>query len=143
MNDYCGIMNAYTKIEQLRLPFQRSSIDVLKYWHDRKQTDPELYLLASIVFGVPPTQVRISKYIKLKYLFTIHTYINVILNRIIYLLNCFVFFYNIIQQVTIERAFSALRNILTESRNRLSEENLENILLAKLNPELLDRAIQE
>lgn len=46
-------------------------------------------------------------------------------------------------QVTIERAFSSLRIILTESRNRLNEEALENILLVKLNPELLDEVIKE
>ncbi|XP_046803086.1 uncharacterized protein LOC124419016 [Lucilia cuprina] len=44
-------------------------------------------------------------------------------------------------QVTIERAFSSLRIILSESRNRLSPETLENILLVKLNPALLDEAI--
>ncbi|XP_046807300.1 zinc finger BED domain-containing protein 4-like [Lucilia cuprina] len=46
-------------------------------------------------------------------------------------------------QVTIERAFSSLRIILSESRNRLSPETLENILLVKLNPALLDEAIGE
>ncbi|XP_036323039.1 uncharacterized protein LOC118736966 [Rhagoletis pomonella] len=44
-------------------------------------------------------------------------------------------------QVTIERAFSMLKLILTDSRNRLSEETLENILLVKLNPNFLEAAI--
>ncbi|KAI8119257.1 hypothetical protein CVS40_9267 [Lucilia cuprina] len=45
--------------------------------------------------------------------------------------------------VTVERAFSALRIILTENRNRMNEENLENILLAKLNKSLLDDVIED
>ncbi|XP_028898464.2 zinc finger BED domain-containing protein 4 [Zeugodacus cucurbitae] len=44
-------------------------------------------------------------------------------------------------QVTIERAFSTLRLVLTDYRNRLSQEVLENILLVKLNPSFLDSAI--
>ncbi|KAH8355875.1 hypothetical protein KR084_003912, partial [Drosophila pseudotakahashii] len=43
--------------------------------------------------------------------------------------------------VTIERAFSTLKAVLTDNRNRLSEETLENILLVKLNPNFLDAAI--
>ncbi|KAH8393125.1 hypothetical protein KR215_002950, partial [Drosophila sulfurigaster] len=43
--------------------------------------------------------------------------------------------------VTIERAFSTLRLVLTDYRNRLSQEVLENILLLKLNPSILDSAI--
>ncbi|KAH8252831.1 hypothetical protein KR032_001998, partial [Drosophila birchii] len=43
--------------------------------------------------------------------------------------------------VTIERAFSTLRLVLTDYRNRLSQEVLENILLVKLNPSFLDSAI--
>lgn len=43
--------------------------------------------------------------------------------------------------MTIERAFSALKLVLTDQRNRLSEETLENILLLKLNPNFLDAAI--
>lgn len=41
-------------------------------------------------------------------------------------------------QVSVERAFSALGLILTERRERLSEENLERILFVKLNDELFD-----
>ncbi|XP_039969907.1 uncharacterized protein LOC120781740 [Bactrocera tryoni] len=44
-------------------------------------------------------------------------------------------------QVSIERAFSALRLVLTDYRNRLSQDVLENILLVKLNPSFLDHAI--
>ncbi|XP_036317372.1 uncharacterized protein LOC118732350, partial [Rhagoletis pomonella] len=45
-------------------------------------------------------------------------------------------------QVTIERAFSTLRLVLTDYRNQLSQETLENILLVKLNPSFLDTAIE-
>ncbi|XP_043648448.1 uncharacterized protein LOC122616923 [Drosophila teissieri] len=44
-------------------------------------------------------------------------------------------------QVSIERAFSTLRLVLTDYRNRLSQDVLENILLFKLNPTFLDMAI--
>ncbi|KAI8120087.1 hypothetical protein CVS40_8584 [Lucilia cuprina] len=93
--------STYAKIENLKLNFQRSTICVLNYWKQRRFTDPELYILSNIIFGVPPTQV------------------------------------------SVERAFSSLKIILTDSRNRLSQENLENILLAKLNSSLLDEAINE
>jgi len=43
--------------------------------------------------------------------------------------------------VTIERAFSTLKLVLTDYRNRLSAESLENILLVKLNPSFLETAI--
>ncbi|KAH8292959.1 hypothetical protein KR200_010267, partial [Drosophila serrata] len=43
--------------------------------------------------------------------------------------------------VSIERAFSTLRLVLTDYRNRLSQDVLENILLVKLNPSFLDVAI--
>lgn len=36
-------------------------------------------------------------------------------------------------QVTVERGFSALKNILSDKRNRLSNQNLEKILMVKLN----------
>nr|XP_041632974.1 uncharacterized protein LOC121502915 [Drosophila kikkawai] len=44
-------------------------------------------------------------------------------------------------QVSIERAFSTLRLVLTDYRNRLSQDVLENILVVKLNPSFLDVAI--
>lgn len=43
--------------------------------------------------------------------------------------------------IAVERAFSALKLILTE--NRLSKDALENILLVKLNPSFLDDAIED
>lgn len=36
-------------------------------------------------------------------------------------------------QVSVERAFSALNFILTEKRNKLSQENLNSLLVVKLN----------
>ncbi|XP_034487200.1 uncharacterized protein LOC117791518 [Drosophila innubila] len=44
-------------------------------------------------------------------------------------------------QVTIERAFSSMKLVLSDNRNRLSHETLENILLVKLNSTHLDSAI--
>ncbi|XP_043865087.1 uncharacterized protein LOC122757888 [Drosophila mojavensis] len=45
-------------------------------------------------------------------------------------------------QVTIERAFSSLKLVLSDNRNRLSHETLENILLVRLNSNHLDSAIE-
>ncbi|XP_037930765.1 uncharacterized protein LOC119665611 [Teleopsis dalmanni] len=45
-------------------------------------------------------------------------------------------------QVTIERAFSSLKLILADNRNRLNHDTLENILLVKLNPSFLDQSIE-
>lgn len=42
-------------------------------------------------------------------------------------------------QVSVERAFSALGLILTNRRTCLKEENLQNLLLVKLNFDLLDK----
>nr|XP_044250883.1 uncharacterized protein LOC108069747 [Drosophila takahashii] len=89
----------YSKIKNLQLPPMRSDANVLSFWKEKQNTDPELYALSNVCFAVPPTQV------------------------------------------TIERAFSTLKLVLTDNRNRLSEETLENILLVKLNPNFLDAAI--
>lgn len=115
--------NVHTRIEKLKLSFVKSDYCVLKYWKERKSADEELYLLSNIIYGVPPTQV--NKIIK--------TTPNL-------LLNCLKLTFSNISQVSIERAFSSLRIILTESRNRLNKETLENILLVKLNP---DKSIEE
>lgn len=42
-------------------------------------------------------------------------------------------------QVSVERAFSGLKLILTDHRMRLSEKSVENLLVLKLNQDLLDR----
>lgn len=42
-------------------------------------------------------------------------------------------------QVSVERAFSALPVVMTKQRRNLSSENLENILLLKLNPMLIEK----
>jgi hypothetical protein len=64
---------------------------VLKYWEEQRNEHPQLYLLSSVVYGVPATQV------------------------------------------TVERAFSSLRYILSSLRENLNEEILENILMIRLN----------
>lgn len=45
-------------------------------------------------------------------------------------------------QVTIERAFSSLKLILADNRNRLNHNTLENILIVKLNADYLDTAVE-
>jgi hypothetical protein len=42
-------------------------------------------------------------------------------------------------QVSVERAFSGLASILTPQRNRLNAELLNDILVLKLNPDLLEK----
>lgn len=42
-------------------------------------------------------------------------------------------------QTTVERAFSAFALVLTALRNRLSDENLQNILLLRLNKNILEQ----
>ncbi|XP_036320396.1 uncharacterized protein LOC118734823 [Rhagoletis pomonella] len=42
-------------------------------------------------------------------------------------------------QVSVERAFSALGTILTKLRTRLSKETLNNLLIVKLNNDILDK----
>lgn len=46
-------------------------------------------------------------------------------------------------QTTVERAFSSLALILTPLRNRLSDENLQNILLVRLNQDILTQLRNE
>ncbi|XP_053968436.1 uncharacterized protein LOC128869858 [Anastrepha ludens] len=94
-------IDVYSKIENLKLSFQRISTNVLEFWKERQFADPELYALTNICFAVPPTQV------------------------------------------TIERAFSSLKLILTDNRNRLGQDMLEDILIVKLNPMYLDKAVNE
>nr|XP_049467036.1 uncharacterized protein LOC125908363 [Anopheles coluzzii] len=44
-------------------------------------------------------------------------------------------------QVSVERAFSALALILSDKRTKMNDENLENILLIKLNRKLFEKIL--
>lgn len=46
------------KIEKINLPYTNSKINVLQFWKDRKYSEPELYTLSNVCFGIPPTQVN-------------------------------------------------------------------------------------
>lgn len=70
-------------------------LDILKDWEERKETFPELYEVACIIYGIPPTQV------------------------------------------TVERSFSAMGFIFNPKRAKLGQKMLENILMIKLNCELV------
>ncbi|XP_073829183.1 uncharacterized protein [Musca autumnalis] len=93
--------DVYSKIKNLHLSFMRSGTNVLEFWKERKYSEPELYALSCVCFGIPPTQV------------------------------------------TVERAFSTLKLILTDSRNRMNHETLEDILLVKLNSAFINEAINK
>ena len=45
--------------------------------------------------------------------------------------------------MTIERAFSSLKLVLADDRNRITQDTLQDILIVKLNPKFLDKAIDE
>lgn len=69
-------------------------ISLFDYWEKKKNVQPALYKLATVVHAVPPTQT------------------------------------------TVERSFSAMALILSSLRTRISDENLENSLLIRLNRDL-------
>lgn len=52
--------DVHSKIGNLHLPFLRSDTDVLQFWKERKHSEPELYALSNVCFGIPPTQVTSS-----------------------------------------------------------------------------------
>lgn len=69
--------------------------NILDDWEARKEVHPELYEVACIIYGIPPSQV------------------------------------------TVERAFSAMAFVFNPKRSKLSQKMLEDILMIKLNSELV------
>lgn len=60
---------------QLFQPDSTTFSPVLKYWESMKDTEPELYKLAMVVFAVPPTEVQIERdFSDLKWIFTERRY---------------------------------------------------------------------
>ncbi|XP_053951090.1 uncharacterized protein LOC128858666 [Anastrepha ludens] len=49
-----------SKISNLHLPFLRSDTDVLQFWKEKEQSEPELYALSNVCFGIPTTHVTIE-----------------------------------------------------------------------------------
>ena len=49
--------DVFSKIANLHLPFMRSDNNVLHYWKERRHSEPALYALSNVCFGIPPTQV--------------------------------------------------------------------------------------
>lgn len=72
----------------------------LELWENRKKKFPELYILASVINGIPPTQA------------------------------------------SVERCFSALSYIINTRRCSLSHESLEDILVVKLNENMVESIFQ-
>ncbi|KAH8256555.1 hypothetical protein KR026_011720, partial [Drosophila bipectinata] len=50
--------DVHAKIETLKLPYMKSTTNVLHFWKERKSCDAELYELSKICFAIPLTQVR-------------------------------------------------------------------------------------
>lgn len=76
-------------------PRKHHTVSLLEDWETLKMEYPELYQLATIIFGIPPTQV------------------------------------------SVERSFSAMAFIFNPKRAQLAQEMLENILIIKLNKDLV------
>ncbi|XP_058464113.1 uncharacterized protein LOC131438255 isoform X2 [Malaya genurostris] len=76
-------------------PRQPHSLDVWKYWTDRRLTHPELYDIATLIYTIPSNQV------------------------------------------SIERAFSALALLLTSERSAFNNDTLQNIFIARVNKPIL------
>lgn len=76
-----------------------SGTDILKYWYNKRFSDPQLYSISNVVLSSPATQV------------------------------------------SVERSFSALPIILRKQRFCLSADNIQNILIVRLNEDLLDGVI--
>lgn len=63
-----------TKIEIFQ-PDSTTITSVLQYWESMKDTEPELYKLAMVIFAVPPTEVQIERdFSDLKWIFTERRY---------------------------------------------------------------------
>ena len=107
-------------MKRMNLMRTKSEQDVLQFWSEKQYTDKELYAISTVCFAVPPTQVCTKSTLKSSFRFTSFC----------------------LSQVTIERAFSTLRLVLTDYRNRLNQDMLEDILLVKLNPNFLNSAIE-
>lgn len=59
-SDANNIALLFEKYEN-KLPEMRDRDSILAYWENRKETDPKLYQLASMVNTIPPTQVTVER----------------------------------------------------------------------------------
>ncbi|XP_075162572.1 uncharacterized protein LOC142235198 [Haematobia irritans] len=53
--------DVYAKIENLHMPFMRSDTDVLHFWKEKKHSEPQLYALSKVCFGIPTTEVTFER----------------------------------------------------------------------------------
>lgn len=51
----------WIEIEKITKALEPLKILNKSYWHDRKESNPELYRLAMIVFSVPPSQASVER----------------------------------------------------------------------------------
>lgn len=75
--------------------------DIIRYWKQRKFTNPGMYRIAVTLLSIPSTQV------------------------------------------TVERLFSQLKLLITDSRTRLNGKNIKALMLLKANESLLAKVIDE
>ncbi|XP_065361596.1 uncharacterized protein LOC135955200 [Calliphora vicina] len=53
----------YNKLEEFKLPFHKVDTNILRFWRDQKICEPEMYILSTICFAMPATQI----YNKIRY----------------------------------------------------------------------------
>lgn len=110
--------------------------DIVNFWSENKNEMPELYQLAQILMAVPATQVLNFTFIIYFLLVICHNIHNVCI-----ILFCFYvsqynqlkIYFNIFVQVSMERSFSGLKFILSDLRNAIGHDILENILIIRGN----------
>lgn len=63
------VTGLYKKLENLKLPFQKATCNILQFWQDYKINESEIYNLVTVCFAIPATQVSFweiyLRYIKL------------------------------------------------------------------------------
>lgn len=74
--------------------------DILRYWKQRKVSNPRLYRIAMALLSIPSTQV------------------------------------------TVERLFSQLKLVITDSRTKLGDKMIKDIMLLKMNKSLWPEVIK-
>lgn len=107
MSDIIRIIDDFDNVPRLH-----HSTNIVKYWRNCLNSKPESHKLAMVLWAVPVTQVCFISLKKFK----------------------FIFFKTILfMQVSVERAFSGLKFILSDLRSSLKRDMLENILMIRNN----------
>lgn len=107
MIDIRRIINDFDNVPRLH-----HSTNIVEYWRNCINSKPELHKLAMVLLAVPATQVCFISLKKFKIIF---------FKTILFM------------QVSVKRAFSGLKFILSDLRSSLKTDMLENILMIRNN----------